>query len=162
MVSSAVFSVVYLSKLTQNIYDYYFLRSAWRMYKSQLTYFVFNQEFSSYNPRVHVLRGSVEWIWVLAQVVFFTASIAGYCAPGLLSTPLFWLIVLPLSVCVGLKVAQASTKFSAEYMENKLSLSMCCYKDPTSGRFFPRLEDVKGDTYRELVSQDLTLSLIHI
>ena len=140
LVSGAAFLAVYLLKLMQKTNDYYYLKSAWRMHNAELTYDVFNKDFREYRSYMHVVRGLVEWVWVTAQTVFMATSVTGFVDPALVGMPVYWLYALCVGGAIGLKVAFTSRKFSFGYIEDKLCLSYCCYKEEASGNFFPRLK----------------------
>lgn len=147
LIAGSAFLVVYLLKLMQNTNDYYYLQSAWRMHNAELTYDVFNKDFKAYRAAFNLVRGLVEWVWVTVQTAFMGASAAAFSAPALMNTPVFWLSALAVSALIGAKVAWVSKKFSSAYMEDKLCLTLCCYKEERSGNIFPRLKSVGSLIY---------------
>ncbi len=144
LVSGGTFFAVYILKLMQNTNDYYYLQTAWRMHNAELTYDAFNKDFHGYRSVFHVIRGLVEWVWVTAQTAFIVASACAFAAPALISEPIFWLSTLGGAALIGAKVAWVSKKFSLGYMEDKLCLTFCCYKEEQSGNLFPRLKALRS------------------
>ncbi len=155
LVSGGAFLVVYLFKLMQKTNDYYYLKSAWRMHHAELTYDVFNSDLREYRSSMHMVRGLVEWVWVTAQTVFMATSATAFVEPTLLSTAVFWASTLAVSAFIGVKAAWVSKKFSLRYMEDKLCLSLCCYKEESTGNFFPRLKAPTSLIYESQVVDEL-------
>ena len=69
---------VYLVKISQKIYDYYFIQLAWQMVSSfSIDPVQFNHDFKAYKSVVHLGRGLVEYLWVASQTAAIVATVFG-------------------------------------------------------------------------------------
>lgn len=113
---------IYLIKISQKIYDYYFIQLAWQMVSSfSIDPVQFNHDFKAYRSVVHLGRGLVECIWVASQTAVIVAIVFGLLSNAVVLTyPQFWQINAIFSCLLAFKVLHASEKVSFTYMLKKL------------------------------------------
>ena len=146
LVSGLFFSMIYILKMTQKIYDYGFRHKAWQMHVEPAFSILFNSQIKRYNPMIHVIRGLVEWVFCTTQLSIMVGSLAFAIAPFLCASKVFWMSNLLICSMVAIKLTQVSRKFSCLYFQKKLVLTGQYNFDPQDSRYSAKSNNILTNT----------------